>query len=135
MIWHRDIRVEFNHCDPAGIVFFPRYYEMLNSVIENFFREVLEAPWEYVTAVQGHGVPTARLETDFRRPSRLGEVLRFGLQVSALGRTSVDFALEAHAGDELRLASRHRLVWVNRDGRPTPWPEALRSRLSARVTP
>ncbi|MBU9698933.1 hypothetical protein GU927_013865 [Rhodobacteraceae bacterium HSP-20] len=34
--------MEFNRCDPAGIVFYPRYFEMMNSVIENFFREALD---------------------------------------------------------------------------------------------
>ena len=133
MIYGRAIRVEFNHCDPAGIVFFPRYYEMLNSVVENFFREVLEAPWERVTGEEGHGVPTVRLETEFRAPSRLGEVLDFGLQVVAVGRSSVDFALEARCGGALRLASRHRLVWVNREGRSAPWPDGMRARLAGQV--
>lgn len=133
MSYHREIRVEFNHCDPAGIVFFPRYYEMLNSVIENFFRDVLEAPWERVTTEEGHGVPTVRLETVFRAPSRLGEVLVIALQVVAVGRTSVDFALEAVCEGELRLTSSHRLVWVGRDGRAAPWPAGLRATLAVLV--
>ena len=39
MAYARTIPVEFNHCDPAGIVFYPRYFEMVNSVVENFFLE------------------------------------------------------------------------------------------------
>ena len=39
-MYERLIQIEFNHCDPAGIVFYPRYFEMVNSVCENFFREV-----------------------------------------------------------------------------------------------
>ena len=27
-------KVRFQHCDPAGIVFYPRYFEMLNTTIE-----------------------------------------------------------------------------------------------------
>ncbi len=41
----RQIRVEFNHCDPAGIVFYPRYFEMANSVVENFFRDEVDYPF------------------------------------------------------------------------------------------
>ena len=26
-------QVEFNHCDPAGIVFYPRYFEMISAVV------------------------------------------------------------------------------------------------------
>ena len=37
MTYTRTVPIEFNHCDPAGIVFYPRYFEMTNSVVENFF--------------------------------------------------------------------------------------------------
>ena len=32
------IDIGFRHCDPAGIVFYPRYFEMMNDAIEIFFR-------------------------------------------------------------------------------------------------
>ena len=41
MRYQRLIQIEFNHCDPAGIVFYPRYFEMTNSVVENFFADVV----------------------------------------------------------------------------------------------
>src|SRR5690606_257546 len=97
MTYARIVPVEFNHCDPAGIVFFPRYFEMVNSVVENFFAEVLDLPFaEIVTS--GNGVPTARIETDFSAPSRLGERLTFVLSVERLGRASLVLRTEARAG-------------------------------------
>ncbi|MFD1807906.1 hypothetical protein ACFSHQ_06310 [Gemmobacter lanyuensis] len=44
MIYRRPIQIEFNHCDPAGIVFYPRYFEMTNSVIENFLPRCCTIP-------------------------------------------------------------------------------------------
>ena len=41
MLYRRLYPIEFNHCDPAGIVFYPRYFEMTNHVCENFFREAV----------------------------------------------------------------------------------------------
>ena len=61
MSYARTIRVEFNHCDPAGIVFYPRYFEMTNSVCENFFREVVGYSY-HAMMVDGIGVPMARIE-------------------------------------------------------------------------
>ena len=55
-----DIRRD-GRCDPSGIVFYPRYFEMLNSVIENFFRDVARHPFE-VMMLDDTGVPTARVE-------------------------------------------------------------------------
>ena len=34
-------KVLFRHCDPAGIVFFPRYFEMINDCVEYFFADTL----------------------------------------------------------------------------------------------
>jgi hypothetical protein len=64
----RDIRIEFNHCDPAGIVFFPRYFEMINSMTENFFRDRLDYPFERIVLGERSSVPTVHLEIDFRAP-------------------------------------------------------------------
>lgn len=128
MTWRKQIHVEFNHCDPAGIVFYPRYFEMTNSVCEGFFRDEVGVPFAAMMAAR-NGVPTARAETDFRAPSRLGEVLDWTLDVERVGGASVGLRLEAHCGDEHRLTARLVLVWV-REGRPVPWPDAMRAALA-----
>lgn len=130
-MYTRDIRIEFNHCDPAGIVFFPRYFEMLNSQVENFFRDALETPFESFIMVQRFGVPTVHFEIDFLAPSRLGELVAFRLDVLAIGRASVDFRHSATGSDGVaRLTARQRIVWVTPEGRSAPWPAALRARLA-----
>ena len=125
MTYHRQIRIEFNHCDPAGIVFYPRYFEMANSVCENFFREEVGVSYAEMMA-GGHGVPTVRIETDFRGPSRLGELIDWSLSVEKLGTTSVTFRLDV----EGRLTIRLTLVWLAADFRPRPWPDAMRQGLA-----
>jgi 4-hydroxybenzoyl-CoA thioesterase len=129
MVYSRLIQIEFNHCDPAGIVFYPRYFEMVNSVVENFFREV--AGMSYAAMMKGgEGVPTARLEAIFHSPSRLGEVLDWRLGVTRLGGTSVGFRVEAWCDGSHRVTADLVLVWVEWEGRPKPWPEAVRGRIS-----
>ena len=29
--------IRFQHCDPAGIVFYPRYFVLMNEVVEDWF--------------------------------------------------------------------------------------------------
>lgn len=133
-MYARDLRIEFSHCDPAGIVFFPRFFEMLNSQVENFFRDVMDYPFERMILDEIHSVPTVHFQIDFRAPARLGELLRFQLGVRRLGRSSVDLAHLAHGPDgSLRLSATQRLVWVTPAGRSAPWPEPLRSRLAAHL--
>ena len=128
MNYHRAIRIEFNHCDPAGIVFYPRYFEMLNSVVENFFRDEIAYPFEVMMGL-GEGVPTARTEVTFHAPSRLGEVLDWQLSVNRLGQASADLRVAARCGDSHRLSADLTLVFV-RHLRPQPWPDAIRSRMA-----
>ncbi|WP_209427423.1 thioesterase family protein [Pararhodobacter sp. SW119] len=133
-MYSRDIRIEFNHCDPAGIVFFARYFEILNSQVENFFRDVLDYPWEKLMFADRQGVPTVRFEIEFRNPSKLGDLLRFDLSVETLGRSSLDLTHAATGPDATtRLSARQRLVWVARDGRSMPWPDYLRAELAAHL--
>ena len=132
MSYARSIRVEFNHCDPAGIVFYPRYFEMTNSVMENFFREVVGYSYHSMMA-DGIGVPTARIETDFRAPSRLGDVLDWRMGVEAVGGSSATFRLEGRCGAELRLVVRLVLVWMSPEGRPARWPEPIRAVLETHL--
>lgn len=124
MSYTRPIRVEFNHCDPAGIVFYPRYFEMANSVCENFFRE--EVGVSYAQMMEARtGVPTVRLEAEFKAPSRLGEVLDWVLVVERLGGSSVTFRLSIADRVTLRLT----LVYAP-DLRPAPWTPLMRAALA-----
>lgn len=130
MIYSRQIRIEFNHCDPAGIVFYPRYLEMTNSVAENFFRDVVLLPYEAMME-QGDGVPTAALKVAFHAPSRLGELLDWRLEVRRLGRSALDVRIEAHGGGRHRISVDKTLVHIDANGRPQSWPGEVRDRITA----
>jgi 4-hydroxybenzoyl-CoA thioesterase len=124
-------KVMFKDCDPARIVFYPRYFEMLNDTVECFFDEVLGCPFEKLHP--SHAVPTARIETVFTAPSRLGDWLDITLTCVRLGRSSLDLAFAVHCGTEQRLSARSTLVHVGADGRPVPWAGDLRKALEFQV--
>jgi 4-hydroxybenzoyl-CoA thioesterase len=130
MSYTRSIPVEFNHCDPAGIVFYPRYFEMTNSVVENFFAE--EGGHSFARMMsEGQGVPTARLETNFHAPSRLGDRLDVTLNVTRIGGAS--YALDVHVHRSGEPLVRFRLVTATTDldaRRAIPIPDDLRAALS-----
>ena len=129
MTYTRIMPVEFNHCDPAGIVFYPRYFEMTNSLVENFFADVVGHSYAAMMDA-GQGVPTARLEVNFKAPSRLGDRLEWTLQVSRVGSSSVNFVSTAMIDAQQRLTADLTLVWVEA-GKPTRWPDTMRARLTA----
>ena len=120
-------KVRFQHCDPAGIVFYPRYFEMINSVVEDWFEEVVQRDFNQLHVESGTGVPTAAIDTQFHAPSRLGERLTFELAVQAVGRSSLTLQITAYCGEQKRLTSNSTLVYVDlNSGKPMPWTEAMR---------
>ena len=133
MSYSRIIQVEFNHCDPAGIVFYPRYFEMTNSVVENFFADRVGRSYARISMQDHNGVPTVKIDATFRAPSRLGDRLVFALRVLKVGGSSVGFHISARGESEpegsVRMEADLTLVWVTPEGRSAPWPDDMRAKL------
>lgn len=122
--------VMFQHCDPAGIVFYPRYFEMINAVVETFFDRALD--WSFATMHVGErlGVPMGRIAADFHAASRLGDVLDWTLAIDRIGRASADVEITGACGNEARLSVRGTLVLVDLGRmKSRPWPDHRRAAL------
>lgn len=120
-------KVLFKHCDPAGIVFYPRYFEMMNDCIEAFFSDALAAPWEVLHV--DAATPTVAIETTFGSPSHHGDHLDISLRVTRLGNTSLGLHLHALCKGKSRFEATMTLVYVNSQGRPQEWSDTLRGTL------
>ncbi len=127
MSFERTETILFRHCDPAGIVFYPRYFEMINDTVEAWFADVIGLPFSEIH--KRGAVPTAEITTRFTAPSRLGDQLIFSLCVLKVGQSSLSLDLTAHCGQEQRLSARTTLVQVGLDGRPEPWSGQVRPTL------
>ena len=129
------LTVRFAHCDPAGIVFFPRLYEMANLAIECFFEDRVGASFHQLHLREGLGVPTVRIETEFRAVSRLEDRIAFDLRIARRGTSSVCFDLTCRAAEnagDLRVRTIHTLVAIDMAStKATAWPTAIRDRLDA----
>jgi len=121
-------KVYFQHCDPAGIVFYPRYFEMINTIVEEWFARRLGVPFE--TLHKTAAVPTVSISIDFHVPSRHGDILEFRLRPTRIGRSSVDLAIEANCDGEKRLSLKSTLVYTGKGAdRSKSWPEAIQARI------
>jgi 4-hydroxybenzoyl-CoA thioesterase len=122
---HRET-VRFAHVDAAGIVFYPRYLEMLNAAVEEYFR-TLGTDFATMHRVRGLGVPTVSLQIDFTSPSRLGDELAFALTPVQVGRSSVRIAVEVDCAGERRLTGHAVLVCMDlSSARAIAWPDDMR---------
>ncbi|MCP4819786.1 MAG: acyl-CoA thioesterase [Shimia sp.] len=121
-------KVLFRHCDPAGIVFYPRYFEMINDCVEAFFDAELGFPFS--TIHDDGAVPTAEIRTRFRAPSRLGDDLSLDLKVTKLGRTSLGLEVHARCETQTRFTAESTLVFVDGAGKPSAWPDSIRKKIT-----
>ena len=80
-------KIRFKHVDFAGIVFYPRFLEMLNDLVEDWFEEALDRPFSKMH--QTNGIPTVDLKVQFKNAARLGEILTKKLWVSELKTSSI----------------------------------------------
>lgn len=132
MAFQANVTVRFAHVDAAGIVFYPRYYEMLNEVVERWFDEGLGTSFRDLHLVQNRGMPARHISVDFLKASRLGDILTFALRVEKIGRSSLSLKIDCVCDGEHRLSADLVLVCVTLSPlAAAAIPAALRDNMAA----
>ncbi len=129
------VPVRFAHVDPAGIVFYPRYFELMNGAVEDWIADVSGSTFLDLHRDRRIGLPTVRLETDFVAPSRLGDLLDIAIAVERLGSSSCAVRYLISCRGEVRVRASGVLVCMDLDAaRAVPWPDDLRAGLASVMT-
>jgi 4-hydroxybenzoyl-CoA thioesterase len=124
--------IRFSHTDPAGIVYFPEYFDMCNAVIEDWLAEEMKVDYPTLTLKERLGTPVVHAECDFYVPSRWGDRIQLSLLVERLGRTSLAYRIIGHNGGVVRLAARIVVAFIHLDsGKTLPLPEPFRQKVEA----
>lgn len=122
-------KVRFADVDPASIVFYPRYFEMLNGVVEDWF-DSMGYSFSLLHRDMHCGVPTVRIESEFIEASELGDILDIQLAPSHIGRSSCSVDFVVRCGGAVRLKAASTLVFMDLAARKSrAWPEDLREKL------
>ena len=116
------------------MVFYPRYYEMINVAVEDFFEQVLEMPHAWICG-NGLGIPMRSINVEFLKPSYLGDTIFIHLQPIKIGNSSVQFSLEiTFESGEKRVQGSFTIVFVNNlQKRPISVPQEAADRLRMMV--
>lgn len=102
-------RVRFGDCDPAGIAYFPRFFDWFHQAMEQWFDEGLGIDYAGLIA-SGHGMPCVHTEADFKAPCRLGDVLHIHLAVAKRGGSSVVLEYRVVGDDGVLRATGQSVV-------------------------
>lgn len=129
--WHVAKVVRFSHCDPAGIVYYPRYFDLLHEAKEDWLREAVGVSLPTLIAERRHGLPIVRLEAEFLAPSRMGDVLDIAVAVAHLGGAALHLDYDVRSGTQKRMHARSVIVHIRLDdGKPLPFDDDLRERFA-----
>jgi len=124
--------IRFSHCDPAGIVYFPRFFDLVHQAMEDWFTYGLGERFSDLVMQKGLGTPTVSTQCDFKSPARFGDTLAIELSVLRLGNASVELLLEARVQSRPCFTCRHTICLFDRTAlKAVPIPEELRDRMRA----
>ena len=136
-MWFERLKVfRFHLCDPAAIIFYPQYFVLFHELMEEWFSEGLNTNYGEYIRVARLGVPAVKAECEFTAQSKLGDEVRFRLQPTRLGSSSLSFVGEAWGGDELRARAQITVVQMSLETRKSvPFAADLRARITAFLPP
>jgi len=131
----RTVRIEWGDCDPAGIIFYPRYFEIFDASTAMLF--------EHATGLTKHqqlktlgfaGYPLVRTHARFLKPTRFGDDVTVVTAIS-FGRTSFEITHRLSLNGELCVECSETRVWVVRDAeghlKSHPVPEEVLAKFRA----
>lgn len=134
-VFLREIEIEWGDCDPAGIVYYPRYFEMFDTATAHMIASATHmSKFDLLRSHEAVGFPMVSTGADFRRPSRFGDKVKIESSVTAVGRTSFEVKHRLLNGGELAIEAFEKRVWVQRDAqgaiKATPLPPMVVAALS-----
>ena len=126
----RERLIRFSHCDPAGIVYFVNFFDMVGGVVEDWFRDAIGLPFQEMHLERRIGFPIVNTGCEFFRPAHLGDTLRLELAIAKLGRSSIEFVVSGSVAGEEKFRARHKVALVSLDSwRALPIPADMRAKM------
>jgi 4-hydroxybenzoyl-CoA thioesterase len=112
----RLIRVQWGDCDPAGIVFYPRYFEWFDASTILLFEKVTGmTKIRMLEKYGGAGLALLEARAVFKVASHYGEDLEIESRVTEFRRSSFFVHHKVTKGDTLALEGFETRLWTVRD--------------------
>jgi 4-hydroxybenzoyl-CoA thioesterase len=127
-------KIRFGQTDPAGIVYYPNYFDMFNEIVEDWFADELGYSFDRMHRLEGLGIPIVKVECNFLAPCRLGELFLLSLSVQHLGSTSLHLRISGSVAGQERIKASLVLVFTDLTTyHSVAPPDALRVLISRRI--
>ena len=134
----RSVRIEWGDCDPAGIVFYPRYFAMFDHSTVLLIEQALGmAKHQMYEAYDFGGYPSVATRARFLIPTSYGDDVIIETSITEVGRSSFSLAHRLTKDGALAVEGFDTRAWVVREPkrpgglRAVPMPEDVVARFKA----
>jgi 4-hydroxybenzoyl-CoA thioesterase len=133
----RTVRIEWGDCDPAGIIFYARYFWFFDVSTTMLIESALGMKKiDYLKTFDFAGHPVVETRARFLLPTRFGDEVVIASTVATHGRSSFKVEHRLTLAGALAVEGSETRVWVRRDPgdsgkiRSQPLPAELVTRLT-----
>ena len=110
----REVFIEWRDCDPAGIVYYPRYFVFFDNATVALFAAAGLPKHEMVKTYGIVGFPMVDTRARFVIPSRWGETITIESRIADWKRSSFDVEHRVLRDGALAIEAWETRVWVGR---------------------
>ncbi len=115
LTYRRQLKIEWGHCDPAGIVFNPRFFEFFDANSWLLFETALGLKQQHLASTYGIvGIALVDARANFLKPAKFGDTIEIASQISEFRRSSFDVEHRISIGGELAVEGGETRVWAAR---------------------
>jgi 4-hydroxybenzoyl-CoA thioesterase len=111
----RTVRIEWGDCDPAGIIYYPRYFEIFDASTAMLFERATGlTKFKQLRMLNFSGYPLVHTRARFLKPTRFGDDVTVESTVT-FGRSSFKVEHKLSLDGEICVECSEKRVWVVRD--------------------
>jgi 4-hydroxybenzoyl-CoA thioesterase len=111
----RIVRIEWGDCDAAGIIFYPRYFEIFDASTAALFERALGiTKYQMFKTLPFNGWPLVKTKARFLKPTRFGDDVTVDSTIK-FGRSSFEVAHRLSLKGEICAECNEMRVWTVRD--------------------
>ena len=110
-----EITIDWADCDPAGIVFYPQFFRMMNTGTHAMFGSVGLPFHEMVKRFGTIGVPMLDVQATFKSPARFGDKVTLETSVTEWREKTFLVRHVMRLGQRVVFEGREVRVWAAKD--------------------
>ena len=108
----KSIHIEWGHCDPLGIVYYPRYFEFFDACTNALFELAGLPKPQMLKKYAIAGIPMVETRARFLLPSSFGETIAIETRIGDWGTSSFSVEHRVLKGEVLAVEAFEKRVWT-----------------------